>query len=121
MPAIFSNIYHEDVGIGGLHYIALGVGLTGASQLNARFMDRIYVHFKNKNNGVGEPEFRLRMFTVFPHYLITNLHSSASMLPGTFLLPFGLLLTGWSAQHHLHWIATDIVCINFGHSLFSAY
>ena len=60
MPGIFSKIYHEDVGIGGLHYIALGIGLTIASQINGRTMDRIYIHFKNKNGGVGEPEFRLR-------------------------------------------------------------
>ena len=60
MPLIFANIYHENVGISGLHYIALGVGLSLASQLNARFMDRVYVHLKNKNGGVGEPEFRLR-------------------------------------------------------------
>jgi hypothetical protein len=60
MPAIFSSVYHERVGIAGLHYIALGVGLSLASQVNARFMDRIYIHFKNKNGGVGEPEFRLR-------------------------------------------------------------
>lgn len=60
MPGIFSKIYHEDVGVGGLHYIALGIGLTLASQINGRSMDRIYIHFKNKNGGVGEPEFRLR-------------------------------------------------------------
>ena len=60
MPAIFANIYHEDAGVGGLHYIALGIGLTLASQSNARYMDRVYIHFKRKNGGVGEPEFRLR-------------------------------------------------------------
>jgi hypothetical protein len=38
------------------------------------------------------------------------------MVPGTIILPFGLLLAGWSAQHHLHWIATDIgiVCVGAG-------
>ncbi|GLB40865.1 putative mfs polyamine transporter [Lyophyllum shimeji] len=91
MPAIFADIYHHKPGIAGLHYIALGVGLTCASQMNARFMDRIYRYFKNKNNGVGEPEFRL-----------------PSMVPGTIFLPLGLLLSGWAAQHHLHWIVTDI-------------
>jgi hypothetical protein len=60
IPAIFSSIYHERVGIASLHYIALGIGLSLASQVNGRFMDRIYIHFKNKNGGIGEPEFRLR-------------------------------------------------------------
>lgn len=60
IPAIFSDIYHQAPGIAGLHYIALGVGLTTASQINARLLDRIYIYFKNKNGGVGQPEFRLR-------------------------------------------------------------
>ncbi|KDR79426.1 hypothetical protein GALMADRAFT_243502 [Galerina marginata CBS 339.88] len=99
MPAIFSNTYHETPGVGGLHYIALGVGLSVASQINARFMDRIYIHFKNKNGGVGEPEFRL-----------------PAMVPGSILLPFGLLLSGWAAQTRLPWIATDIgiACVGAG-------
>ena len=65
MPNIFSDIYNEAPGIAGLHYIALGIGLSTASQLNARFLDRIYVYLKNKKGGVGEPEFRLREF---PYY-----------------------------------------------------
>ena len=94
IPTIFTNTYHENTGIAGLHYIALGMGLTLASQTNARFMDRIYIYFKEKNNGIGEPEFRL-----------------PSLVPGSVILPFGLLLSGWAAQKGLHWIATDIVSI----------
>ena len=60
IPSIFEGIYHEEVGIAGLNYFALGVGLTGASQLNARLMDRIYVYFTKKNGGKGKPEYRLR-------------------------------------------------------------
>ncbi|GJJ14206.1 hypothetical protein Clacol_008468 [Clathrus columnatus] len=32
IPGIFQNIYKENVGIAGLHYIALGIGLTLGSQ-----------------------------------------------------------------------------------------
>ena len=60
MPNVFADIYNETSGIAGLHYIALGVGLTTACQLNARLLNRIYIHYKNKKGGVGEPEFRLR-------------------------------------------------------------
>lgn len=79
-----------DIGIGGLNYIALGVGLTCASQVlvlslsrvlvtdfsqvNARYMDRIYIWLKQRQgNGLGEPEFRLRtshfmtQYIHFPH------------------------------------------------------
>jgi len=110
IPAIFASIYHESVGIAGLHYIALGAGLSLASQVNGRFMDRIYIHFKNKNGGVGEPEFRLREWVslISFFHLLTSV-SLASMVPGSILLPLGILLAGWSAEHRLHWIATDIV------------
>ena len=64
MPSIFGETYHERVGIIGLNYFALGIGLVGASQLNASFMDKVYIYFKTRNEGVGEPEFRLREFQV---------------------------------------------------------
>lgn len=66
MPSIFEGVYGQPVGIAGLHYIALGVGLSGASQLNARTLDKVYVHLKNKNGGVGKPEFRLRLLLSSP-------------------------------------------------------
>ena len=34
--------------------------------------------------------------------------STASMVPGTIFLPIGLLLFGWTAEEHVHWIAPDI-------------
>lgn len=108
IPTIFTDVYHQSTGIGsftspvvehlltlpigGLNYIGLGVGLTAASQINARYMDKIYVYFKNKNGGVGEPEFRV-----------------PSMILGSLLLPFGLLMSGWAAEEAVHWIVTDIV------------
>lgn len=90
IDTIFENVYQEETGIAGLNYFALGVGLTGASQINARFMDRIYKHFQRKS-GVGKPEYRL-----------------PSMVPGTILLPIGLFLTGWTARKSVPWIAPDI-------------
>lgn len=77
IPSIYQDTYGESVGIAGLHYFALGVGLSGASQTNARLLDRIYKHFKEKNGGRGRPEFRLRKhFVFFPSYFVclsTNL------------------------------------------------
>ena len=61
LPSIFASPpYSESIGIAGLHYIALGIGFTFASQFNARFIDFIYKYLKKRNNGVGKPEFRLR-------------------------------------------------------------
>ncbi|KAF7426593.1 hypothetical protein PC9H_008962 [Pleurotus ostreatus] len=66
-------------------------GLTGASQFNARAMDHIYTYLKKKNGDNGRPEYRL-----------------PSMVPGTLLLPAGLLINSWAAQNHVHWIVPDI-------------
>ncbi|KAF9010981.1 MFS polyamine transporter [Hymenopellis radicata] len=99
IPTIFRDVYHQNTGIAGLHYIALGIGLTCASQLNARYMDKVYVYFKNKNGGIGEPEFRV-----------------PSMVPGSIILPVGLLITGWCAEKGVHWAVTDIgiACVGAG-------
>lgn len=59
---VLLQTYHETLGIAGLNYLALGVGLTTAAQLNGRFMDKIYVYYKNKNGGIAKPEFRLREY-----------------------------------------------------------
>ncbi|KAF8917458.1 MFS polyamine transporter [Mucidula mucida] len=91
IPTIFREVYHHSTGIAGLHYFALGIGLTCASQLNARYMDKIYVILKNKNGGIGEPEFRV-----------------PSMIPGCLILPAGLLITGWCAEKGVHWAVTDV-------------
>ncbi|KAI0050075.1 MFS general substrate transporter [Auriscalpium vulgare] len=91
IPSIFRDNYHESTGILGLHYIPLGLGLFTASQVNSRLLDKTYAHFKAKNGGVGKPEFRL-----------------PSAMPGTCVLPIGILMAGWAAQKHVHWIVVDI-------------
>ncbi len=56
----FQDVYHDRVGVAGLHYLALGLGLSIPSQINARLMDKTYKLLKARNGGVGCPEFRLR-------------------------------------------------------------
>ncbi|TDL15905.1 MFS polyamine transporter [Rickenella mellea] len=91
IPSIFQNTYHFRIGIAGLHYISLGIGLSIANQLSARITDRVYAYLKKRNGGIGQPEFRLPMMVV-----------------GTIFLPVGLLLTGWSAELAAPWILPDI-------------
>jgi len=52
-------VYQERPGIAGLNYIALGIGITGASQASAAVTDKVYAKLKLKY-GMGKPEFRLR-------------------------------------------------------------
>jgi hypothetical protein len=57
---MFQGTYGQSVGVSGINYLALGVGVTGASQINARLMDYIFRRLKEKNGGDGRPEYRIR-------------------------------------------------------------
>ena len=94
---LFTDVYHESVGIASLNYIPLALGFVLGTQLNARLCDRIYCRLKAKNNGIGKPEFRIPL-----------------MIPGSFLIPIGLFWYGWSAQAQIHWIMPDIGVAIFG-------
>jgi hypothetical protein len=39
----------------------------------------------------------------------TDTSSIAPMVPGTILLPIGLLITGWTVQNKVFWLVPDIV------------
>lgn len=90
-PALWEDMYHESVGIGGLNYISLGVGFFLGTQICAPTQDKIYRVLKARNNGVGRPEFRCIL-----------------MFSGAFLVPVGLFWYGWSAQARAHWILPNI-------------
>ena len=60
MPLIYQGVYHQSIGIAGLHYFALGIGMVGLSQINAQYIDRIYIYLRNRYGGVDQPEYRLR-------------------------------------------------------------
>ena len=113
IPSIFQDVYHDRIGIAGLHYLAFGVGLTGGSQINAMFIDRVYMWLKSRNGGVGKPEFRLRTYQcsilfLSPEQII--LLRCSQHRSWTILIPTGLLITGWAAQRHVFWLALDVVC-----------
>jgi multidrug resistance protein len=92
---LFTDQYHESVGIAGLNYIALALGFTIGAQGTSLFVDKVYKALKKRNNGEGKPEFRIVV-----------------MIPGAILTPVGLFWYGWSAQAHTHWIVPDIgICI----------
>ncbi|RPD55901.1 MFS polyamine transporter [Lentinus tigrinus ALCF2SS1-6] len=91
IPEIYTNVYHETPGFVGLHYISLGLGLWVFSQINSRMLDVVYRKLMARNGGAGEPEYRL-----------------PTTFPGTILFPIGLLIAGWGAQEHTHWIVPDI-------------
>ncbi|KAJ9611316.1 hypothetical protein H2200_004500 [Cladophialophora chaetospira] len=90
-PSVWENVYGENVGIGGLNYISLGVGFFLGTQICAPINDRIYRKLKLRNNNEGKPEFRVPL-----------------MVPGACLVPIGLFIYGWSARRSVHWIVPNI-------------
>ncbi|OCL08870.1 MFS general substrate transporter [Glonium stellatum] len=90
-PNVWEDVYGENVGIGGLNYLSLGIGYGLGSQINAQVNDRIYLRLKRKNNNVARPEFRVPL-----------------MFTGSTLIPIGLFWYGWSVKARVHWIMPNI-------------
>ena len=91
IPTLWTDRYHESIGIGSLNYISLGLGFFVGAQTTARSNDRLYRRLKRRNNNIGRPEFRVPV-----------------MIPGSILVPSGLFIYGWAAQYHTHWIVPNI-------------
>lgn len=87
---LYAEKYNATEFSGSLHYIAVAIGATINGQIGGKIMDRIYGALKRRNNGVGQPEFRV------PY-----------VIPGLILMPAGLLWYDWSAQHGLSWVMVD--------------
>lgn len=90
-PSLWTDVYHESVGIGGLNYISLGLGFFLGTQIGAPVNDGMYRRLKKKNGGVGRSEFRIPL-----------------MFPGSILMPIGLFIYGWTAEYKTHWIGPNI-------------
>lgn len=95
-PTLWAS-YGYSTGIGGLNYIALGLGFLVGAQTCAPLQDRIYARLKRRYGvAVGRPEFRVPM-----------------MVPGALLVPAGLLAYGWTAQHGTLWVGPDAGVVVF--------
>ena len=116
LPTLWTQVYHESLGIAGLNYISLGIGYLIGTQATARLNDHIYQSLRHRSAPQtevpkadegekapltplppGNPEFRLPL-----------------LVPGSILVPAGIFWYGWSAQAHLHWIMPNIGIAIFG-------
>ncbi|KAJ4478953.1 MFS polyamine transporter [Lentinula aciculospora] len=104
IPDIFTVNYGESIGIMGLNYFALGLGMMFASWLNSRSMDKIYIYFKKRNSGIGEPEYRV-----------------PTIVPASLCVPVGIFMTGWAAQAHVHWFVVDLGIFFVGAGMILAF
>ena len=93
--ASFSRVFKEDYGqppgIAGLHYFSMIIGFLISGVAGGKFVDWQYRRLKEKHGGVGKPEYKI------PLLLITGI-----------AMPIGLLLYGWTAEYHIHWIVPDL-------------
>lgn len=83
--------YHQSYTASGLHYFAPVSGSLIALVIEWWAMDAIWARLKARNGGITKPEYRIPL-----------------MVPGSLLVPIGILLYGWSVEKHVHWIVPDL-------------
>jgi multidrug resistance protein len=88
---LYTTKYAESPFISTLHYLSVSLGEILGALIAGPPIDAIYRHLKHTHHGVSHPEFR-----------------APALLPGTLLAPAGLLMYGWAAQYHTHWIVVDV-------------
>ena len=87
MPELFTDVYHFSQGSIGLTYLGIGSGSAIGLIIVGSTSDRLFKHLREKNQGVGKPEFRL-----------------PPMIFGAILVPIGLFWFGWTAETKQHYI-----------------
>lgn len=81
-----------------------GLGFLIWAQVQALLMDIVYRKLKERYGGVGKPEYRILL-----------------LIPGSIFLPVGLLIYGYGAQSHAHWIVLDIGLFLIAAGMISAF
>ncbi|RAQ45546.1 MFS multidrug transporter [Aspergillus flavus] len=89
--SVWTDIYNQTPSRAALNYISIAGGFILGSQITGSLNDRIYIYYTSKDPAKGTPELRTIL-----------------MLPAALLVPTGLLIYGWSAQTHSHWIMPNI-------------
>lgn len=130
-PTLYGEVYHQSLGIAGLHYISLGLGFTIGAQVNAQITDRLYkkltAKWYAKLETEKKPECNCTCTCHSDHGNTPPIKPPPgppgppgmprkgqpefripSMFVGSLLIPIGLFWYGWSAQARLHWIMPDI-------------
>lgn len=98
---LFIDRYRESETIGSLHYIAIALGATLASQVGGRIMDCIWGRLTKRHNGETRPEYR-----------------APYMAPGVIMGTAGLIWYGWAAEKGAPWIVVDVGVTVFSMGMF---
>ncbi|EPX71650.1 membrane transporter [Schizosaccharomyces octosporus yFS286] len=79
-------LYNFNVGISGLMYVSITLGLLCAVFLALPLNQKFYIKLLQRNGGESEPEFRLPMGII-----------------GCLLFVTGILIFGWTANYRVFW------------------
>lgn len=101
MTPLFMEIYGFGPGEAGLSFLGLGVGSMSGVLWFSVMSDRYIKKKAEEERVVAEAEGRPAE-GMKPEYRLPPLRF------GAFLLPAGLFIYGWTADHHVHWIAPII-------------
>jgi len=101
--------YHWTHGTVGLAYLGAGIGSVIGTIICAKFLNRSYAYcaarYYNKTGIEAQmPEFRLPFLQA-----------------GMFITPTGLIIFGWSADRHVHWIVPLLGACVFGLGMLMGY
>ena len=99
---VFEGQYHFSSGTVGLTYIGIGIGLIFGGLGFGAVSDKI-LKAKAKQ-GEMKPEYRLPL-----------------MVPGSFCIPMGLFIYGWTVQYHEHWAVPLVGTLILGLGLMSVF
>ncbi|KAJ5788790.1 MFS general substrate transporter [Penicillium paradoxum] len=101
---VFQERYGFSQGLAGLTYLGMGLGCTTQLFLG-HCSDKIHTKLTERH-GVERPEYHLLM-----------------LIPAAISLPIGLVIYGWTAQYHVHWIVpligTFFIGVGFSSSMTS--
>ncbi|KAF2099939.1 membrane transporter [Rhizodiscina lignyota] len=97
IPSVYSDQYGWSIEFTGLVYISFGIGMFCSLLVIMKTSDSTMIKMRKKNGGVFEPEMRLPYTIYF------------AVLTGP-----GLLVYGWTADKHVHWIVPMLGLIPFG-------
>lgn len=101
-PTLWQEQYNFSIGITGLAYIPLGIGIIAGTLIFTPLIRNFFVSRMEK--GIGRPEDKLVYLPV-----------------STFIMSVGLFWYGWSAQAHVHWIMPMIGVCFFGSGIFVVF